>query len=452
MSGAPTEAEIQAQWTAAVDLLDTVRNLADTSIVGGGGKLDVLIQSLEGEYTPVSVASAAASFRSGLSNLASSGTALSFLRPILFEYGNLISQNAGNGYGGSSSNVREIAVALYEYFHSQSYTVKSRGITYDTSVTAGSANVGNGALSRLTEDWNGYDLEACHVETKKLRCVSDENTGTRPGAEQFEVIGEAQSQDFLEIESTGSGVSQRRVIVSKHAGTGSGGSILDNSSFSSYSSTGTPKFSGWTEVAGGANIAQDTTNFYRTHPSATVDASLRINGGSGQVLLRQQLSAMRVRSLEPDTPYFLRMMVNAEIGTADGGNVIMRLGSTEVSTAITSLSEGWNEIVVPFDSSCWFRSFNEADLAVEIEWPGTSNSGFLLVDDVILCPWDQIDGTFWLIRQNAASPVNWKVDDILTVTDTGGAATTGKIQRWAWLSGLGYFPSTTGTPTIDEPA
>lgn len=442
MSGSPTEGEIQTQWRNAVAILEATRNYADSTLAGPGGLLDVFLQSLEGEFLPVGGAGAAQRMRNGMSSLVEPSRALQFLDPVLREYGNLITS------GGGYTSLPELSRALYEHFHTNGLTVKGRGITFDTTATAGGSNVGNGTVSRLTIDERGYPLESCHVETKRLRCRGDRNSGQPEHAELFEVIGEAASQDALLRASYGSG-DRRATLTAKHAGSVNGGSLLRNSSWSTYNAAATPKFADWTEVAGGAQIEQSAT-FYRSHPNSTGDFSLRINGGGGTVTLRQSLESMRVQRLDPETPYFLRIMVNKTVGTAVGGSVTIRMGSRSVTTTIAALGSGWQEITFTPGSLCWFRSFNQNPFRIEVEWSG-STSGYLLVDDAIFVPWDRADGTYWVIRQNAASPVSWLLDDTLDFTDTGGAPATAKIQWWYWVAGLGYLPSTTGTPTLLDP-
>lgn len=449
MSGTPTEAEIQTQWRNAVDVLESLRSTFDGTIAGAGGKLDTLLQSLEGEYLPGELARFATAIRSGCSALVTPQSAFTALQPIMFDYANILKADASGGFGSGYRNAADIFRALYEWFHDNTLTVESRAITFDTTPTAGGSNVGNGALSRLTVDEHDYDMEACHVEKKQLRCRGDQNSGAFENAEVFEISGVAASFDSLLRASFGSGDAARRTLTSKHAGTGEGGSLLQNSSFSTYNASGTPKFAGWTEDAGGANISQDTTNYYRSFPNARTDASLKITGGSGTVTLSQPLTAMQVRRLDPNTPYFLRVMVNPTVGTASGGTFTIKLGSQTVNTTVASMSSGWQEILVPIGTGCWFRNFNEDPFDIEIEW-SSSSSGYLLVDDMIFCPWDLVDGTFWLLRGNAASHTPWLVDDILTVTDTGGAPSTGKVQWWNFVSGLGYLPSS-GTPTFADP-
>ena len=447
MSGSPTEAEVQTQWKNSVSILESARNYFDGTVMGGGGLLDVLLQSLEGEYTPVALAGAAQRIRATMSSIVDPGRAQEFIGPILFEYAKLL------GQGSAYSDPVQIMRALYEHFHRNSYTIKSRTITYAaiSTLPSGVVNVGNGVISRLTTDEHGYKMEACHVEKKLFRCRQDLNTGAQEHAEVFEVIGTQASQDALLQAVFGSGEANRAIINSSHAGTGNGGSLLRNSSFDSYSSTSSPKFTGWTETAGGSNIAQDTTagHFYRSNPSASVDGALKITGGSGTVTLTQTLDSMLVRAIDPATPYFLRVMVNKTVGTASGGTINVKLGSVTVATTIAGLGSGWQEILVPIGTSNWPRTFNVNPFTIVIEWT-SSSSGYLLVDDVIFREWDFIDGTYWNVRQNAASPISWLLDDSLEGTDTGGAPATGKLQWWLFRSGLGYLPSS-GSPTISDP-
>jgi len=455
MSGVPTEAEIIAQWKAAVDILENMRAHVDGTHAGAGGLWDTLEQALEGDYTPSELANFVNSFRSGCSDLISPSRAQEAIVPILFEWMNRIDTDATGvqGFGSGKRSVADMFRALYDWFHAKSYVIKSRTITYDSSVTTGNGSgaiVGNGAISRLTVDENGYNLEACHVEKKLFKCVADQNSGVNENAEVFECIGEASSFDSVLRANFGSGTQSNTTIVSKNAGNGRGGSLLTNSSFSTYDSTASPKFSGWTETAAPTgSIAQDTSNFYRTHPGATTDASLQITGGLGDVTLKQTLSSMRVRRLDPDTPYQFRVMVNADIGTTGaGGNFVIRMGSHNESYSVTGelAGNGWVEATLTLDANSWMRTFNEDPFDVEIAWE-SSTSGTLHVDDAIFAPLDLIDGTYWWLRGNAATHTPWLIDDTLAFTDTGGAPTTAILQWWLWVSGLGYLPSN-ATPTV----
>lgn len=448
-SGAPSLAEIQAQWRAGINVIEKARVFGDATLAGSGGLLDVLDQALEGEYTPAALSVFAESFRSIIAQAVDPAQAFNVIYPCLLEWGKL----SGMSFGGAYTDAGSLFRAIYEYMHENSLTVESRAITYDTSATPGSGNIGNGAMSRLTKDWNDYNLEACHVETKVFRCRADQNSSSsgREFEELFEVIGLPSPKDGLLRSASiyGSGISQR--IFNHHAGSGNGGSILANSSFSDFSSTATNKFTNWVASgAGAANIDQVTANFYNSYPGATTDASLRITGTGGTVTLKQPIASWRQKQINPDTPYFYRVMVNKTVGTASGGNVTIKLGSQSTTVSIAALGSNWQEILIGPGDENWFRNFNEDTLDVEITWD-TPTSGTLLVDDVILAPWDLIDGTFWFLRHNAATPTSWLVDDTLSFTDTGGAPATGILQWWCFRAGLGYLPHTTGTPTFTEP-
>lgn len=450
MSGTPTEAEVRTQLRAVVDVLETTRNFADGTMAAAGGKLDALLQALEGEYTAIELPAFCNAIRAGLSNLVAPGQGSAALFPCLLEYGRILSAGGSGGFGGGYRSGAELFRALYDWFVANSITILTRGITFDTTATLGAGNVGNGAMSRLTVDENNFPLEACHVEKKAFRCRADANSGTEKQAEVFEFLGTAQSFDALLRGTHGSGEGSRTTIISAHAGTGAGGSLLTNSSFSEYSASATPrKFTAWDETSGGAQLTQDTTNYYRAHPGAATNASLKITGGGGLVTIKQTLANMRVRRLDPNTPYFLRVMLNKTVGTAVGGTVTLRIGSQSVAVTIAALAANWAELVIPVGTGNWFRNFNEEPFDIEIEW-SSSTSGFLLVDDVLFSPMTLIDGTWWFLRANAATHAPWQVDDTLEFTDTGGAAGTGKIQWWLWVSGYGYLPSS-GVPTITDP-
>ena len=443
MSGTPSEAEIQAQWVAAVDILETLRALYDGTIMPAGGNFDVLIQALEGQYTPAGLTSAIERTRSLLASAIDSGAALAYLTPIIYEYGNILGASAGGGFGSGYTDVRQLFRALYEWFHATGVTVQSRALTYGTM---GRSAFGNGVCSRLTVDELGYNLEACHVEKKLLRCRNDQYSGAAKWAERFEMLGEAASSDALLRAAFGSGQLANRALDSRHGGSGAGGSLLTNSSFSQFASSA---FTGWTETTATGNIAQDTTNIYNEAPGTSTNGALRINSGA-TVTMKQTLAQMRTRRLDLNVPYFARVMVNKTVGSGLGGNVVLRLGTNSKTVAVSALSAGWNEVVLDFDEDLWPRNFVEDPLDFEIEWTSPS-SGYLLFDDAILTPWDLVDGTYWLIRTNNASPVAWQTNDLMTFTDTGGAPATGKIQWWCFVAGLGYLPSDV-TPSFADPA
>ena len=320
----PTEAEIQTQWKNIVNVLEKTRAYADDDLADPSGYLDVLVQSFEGDYIPIDGAAFVSRIRSLLSSAVNQSQALSALEPVLYEYASIIAADTAHGYGSGFSNVNDLFGALYKWFIDDTITVKTRAITY-TAVSAVSGNVGTAGISRLTEDRYGHKLEACHVEKKMAQCVADQNSGTQKWAERFQFIGEASSFDGLLIGATGSGEASRTTVTAKHAGSGAGGSLLNNSSFSDFtaSSSSGAQFANWDETIVGAAttaITQDTTNYYRSHPNASTNASMKLTlANSGHsITLKQTLTNMRVSRLDPNTPYFLRVMVNKTIGSGAG--------------------------------------------------------------------------------------------------------------------------------------
>jgi len=463
MSGEPNEASIQAQLVAAVDILETARLHADGTMAGAGGLFDTLIQALEGEYTPEALSGAVARLRSAYSSIIDPGAASEFLTPILYEYGAFMSRDASLGYGAGYRDVADLFTALYEWFVDKSLTVESRAITFDTSVTASRA--AGATLTRLTEDADGFNMEACHVEKKTFRCRTDQNNGAQEWAEVFEFLGTQASQDALLRASFGSGESSRSFLTCANAGTGNGGSLLNNASFSDYDATeADERFDGWAQTYGGAavdaDVTQDTVNYYRSHPGASTDASLKIamDNVGDTLTLTQTLADMRIGRLDPDTPYYCRVMLNKTIGTAAGGTVTLTCGSKTAAITIASLGANWAELRIGDEtlagaedaSDQWFRNFDSDGFGISISW-AAGTGGYLLVDDFIFAPYTLIDGTYWALTQShATAPAPNLVDDTLTVTDTGGAPTTGKIQWWLWTAGFGYLPSSV-SPTLADP-
>ena len=451
-----TEDELQNQWKNAIDIIEKTRVFVD-SLGGSGQEFDKLINrgitggGLEGEYTPEGLMAWASGYRSQLSSLLDSGFIYEAIAPCILEYGQYIA--SVNGTGSNYGSVPALMSTIYDHFINSSpkEEVASRNISFDIgrSVTG----TGNGQISRLTKDENDYTMEACHVEHKVFRCIQDENSGAKEFAEVFEFHGEARGKDNLNLSSFGSGELESTTIVNRNAGSGTGGSLLKNSSFSAFDSTlGDSRWGDWTLVSGTVPAAQDATYYYNTYPGASTDAALK---ATADFRIKQPLSEMRRTRLNPDSPYFLRVMVNGSQHSAAGGTFHLYLGGSSpksTSIAISGLSAGWNEVIIALDKQCWFKEFNAGDCDVGFEWGGRSG-GSLLVDDMIFCEMDFIDGHYWVCRMNHATPVSWKVDDEIDFTDTGGAPSTGKINYYLWRAGLGYLPhdSAAGDATFGDP-
>lgn len=439
------EADLQAQWADWIDLIETTRVYLDDTMLTLFAQIEDELQH-GGDYTVRGLTSAMEDYRAAAGSLIDPARVIEGLEPIIFEYGKLITDDAtaGQGFGGYNS-LPQIMRALYEYFVDNSLTVESRNITYDTA-TAGGANVGNGTVRRLTVDENGFNMEACTVEKKRWRCRSDASTGVQREAEVFEVMGEQQAPDFFNREGFGSGTSIRTFITSKHAGGGSGGSLLRNGSFSTFTDHATsPTLTGWVINSGGATFDAETTIVYRDAPGVSTSQSLKQTAAFD---IEQFATSFRNTQLDQDTPYCFRVMVYKVTGAT--GNITLEWGSkSQVFTLGAMTNDAWNECIIDLDADCWFRNFNEPSLSVSII--GDTISGTFYLDDALFFAMDQIDGTYWFSAPNAATHASFQVDDYFEFDDSGGLPETAKIQYYLWLTGLGYLPSTTGTPTFTEP-
>ena len=167
-----------------------------------------------------------------------------------------------------------------------------------------------------------------------------------------------------------------------------------------------------------------------------------MTGGSGTVTLTQPLTAMRQQRINPDVPYWFSVAVNPTIGSASGGTLTLSMGSSTVAQTVALMSSGWQVLSV----GDWPTNFNADPMSVSISWT-SSSSGYLVIDDAIFSPWDELDGTFWML---VGGTTPWLVDDTLAFTDTGGAPGTGSVQWWLWRAGLGYLPSDS-SPTMTDP-
>ncbi len=444
MSGDPTVGEVDAMLQNAVDVLQKNYTYGNGTLIAA---LDTLEQSVEGDDAPAGLVGEASTARAIIASSCSGRRALGMLLPILREYGKLAGSRHTRG-----NNLRGLLHDVYRYWVDNTKTVETRAITYTTPSASGS-NTGSGLLSRLTVDAENEDLEACHVEAKAARCVSDQNTGQRRHGEVFNLFGANPGLDSLEV--SGSGLTRR--LPCRHAGTDpAGGSLLQNSSFQTYdSSLTTTKFAGWTLDSNHANATQDTTdaaaNYFRSFPGDPASSpgrhSLKL---SGLVVATQKLSVTN-RRLNRNVPYFLRIMYNRATGSG-AQTLEINLGSQTVQVVL-SAQTGWNELVIAVDQNSWYENFAEDELDITVEIT-SHTSGYTLVDDMILAPMTQIDGTWWILRGGVtpfmAANASLPLGDQFTMTDTGGAAATGKINYWWWRAFNASLPSD-ASPSVADP-
>lgn len=415
----PTEAEVQTQWKNLTKIFDTV--LADL-VTDFVARQDTYEQSLEGDFLPEAL-DGIRSTRTGLD--AAMRGYLDCLAPQMRQYARIV--------GAPETDVRQIvARRLYDWFITNSYTIKSRGITFG-SVSAGGANIGTGTINRLTKDENNLDIEATFMDVKTLKCVSDQTTGSLRHQETFEIRGAAPSRDSLS--PLGSGLlSQIRCFSAAD-------SLLSNPSFSDFGGTITSltSLTNWTAASSLANFNLDQSNYYRDFPGDTTPAALKFLANDN---VSQRLS-VRGANLDATVPYYIQLAYNRQVGSGDG-TLTLALGSQTVSVALVAQT-GWNVLRLTIGQKNWYKTWAEdnADVVITL---GSRTTGSVLVDDVLLVPYVPFDN-LWYCPIGGATP--FLVNDYFTFTD----ALTGSdsvLQKWLWRALNAYLPHS-GAPTISDP-
>lgn len=424
---AATEAEAQAQLVDAIDLLETLRASAED----GAGALialeDAAVQAAEGEYS-VEYLESLRAFRQGVRG--SLNTHAQMLVAPLQHWGRAIDSRWVNPL-----NLQGLLDDIYDRMIASGDRISSRQVTYDTP-SAGGSNVGSGTLLRLTVDEEGLDLENCHTELKTAECVGDQSTGTDRHEELFALYGGTAGRDALELLGSGRAVPLRALTPRV------GGSVVQNPSFDVVPTASA--LQGWEVTAGSiADLAGDTTNFYRGYRGVAAPAGLELEGN---VSISQKLSNLG-KSLNAAVPYYLQLVIN-RLSTGADGTLTIRLGATSKAFTLSSLAaSGFVVCRLDVDEGLYYDNFREDELDVSIELAGGSTFG-AVIDDVILAPMTPFDGSWWALVGGATPFLR---DDVFTMTDTEAA--TGIVQRWLWRAAGRYLPAATGMGiTIADPS
>ena len=426
MSGSPSEAELKQQLQDFIATREAGRLWADGTLIG---LLDTQEQGPEGDYLPSGIVGYTSAVRSAASALMSQDP--TFMDSWLADMGKFIKSPADPG------DTARLMRDIYQWFVDNSNAVTSRQLT-TPAPSAGGSNVGSGLMSRQTTDENAENLEAITVELKTATVVRDQTTGARRGEEVWELKGVEPPPDRLGAASGGSGVIQE--IVTRHGGSGAGGSLLTNSSFDETHGTtdsDTSKVNGWT-ISSGATDLEESSTIFVEEPGVTTANSQSLNF-QGNAVITQKLSTTGIQ-LDASTPYFMRLMVRREASC--DGTLTIALGSHSTGVDLTTHSNNtWEELLLVIGQNSWPAQFYADELAVTLTL-ASNTTGNVLVDGLHFGPFDLIDGSYYLIRAGATP---WKIDDVFTFTDSGGAPTTGLIQYALYINGLGYLPSGTGS-------
>lgn len=352
-----------------------------------------------------------------------------WIDPMLREYARIKS------FPESLNSPSAIIARLFDDFIDNTESVKRRNPTFG-STSAGGSNVGDGTLIRCTTDADGEVIEAITPEAKTFKCVADYQSGTQQHQERFEARGAARNFDWLEV--TGSGrIGSLSALSALDANT-----YVQNPSWSDGTGTTTvTALPGWTPGSGAGvftNIQRDATT-YRGGDNAATQYSLKLTTTES---VEQALSVRGAR-FSPNVPYVCQVAWNKTAGSGVGGNVKITLGGNTATVAL-SAGSNWQILRLALTANSWLKSFNTSDPVIKVEWE-SATSGYLLLDDLILAPMTQFDGSYWAAIGGATAFLR---DDVFTVTDS--VATESIIQRWLWYAYGRYLPSS-ASPTWAEP-
>ncbi len=414
----PTEGEMDNQLRAGVLLIDNF--LAQQTVPADE---DAYNQIVESDFAAAQ-SSGARAFRSRVSIGVT--TTQPVLSPILTAYTHHIVNKP--------ERTAQAAIdRIYDYFVANNKTVLSRGITYGAIPSFGT---GKGTVYRLTEDENGYSLEAEFVETKTLKVLNDENTGAERFREVFEFAGGNAGVDALDSDSSGA---LRRDVLAKD----SSSSLLQNPSFSQFSIAGSftagryvltalDTVEGWTMNAA-VGFALDRNEFARNIVGDTNPTSLvALTGGLRSIT--QAFSVNRL-SLSPAFPHLPIFWIRGG-STLTAGSVTITWGSqSEVFALSAADQDTWRELAIARDSKIWPATFNAED--ADIVFSVTGHDDDVFIDENFFGPMEPFDGTWWHPSGSIAS--KFLLDDQIQVADVF-AGSDSKIQKWFWRAYARHLP------------
>jgi len=430
------------QFGKAIKIVDAVQALGSSNTPNYLDMEAALVAALDGEFTPGAVAQLRQSVRAGLAQGLSRTNLKAMFRPFLMELARVI---GAYDSGAAITDIQALR-AIRQYMEDNAQLIKSRSMTFDTSATG--TTTGTGAASRLTVDKDSNNLECTGAETKTFRCTSDQNTGSQKHAETFDF--EFSKADASGLQWTGTGGTRPYTSLNCRSST-----ILTNPSFEQGALTdntalaSTGQLTGWD--VGTANkwkTQSGTAYVYRGYPGQTSTLwglECISSDAITQVIKNENPSA----SFNPDTPYHFQIAWQRRASAT--GNLTIALGSQNTTVTIGSgVNNAWNVLELDLDSSRYYDNFKGNDLSVSIT-VGSLAVGTVVVDDVVLAPMTNLDGTWWALT-GGATP--WVKGDLRIFSgDAQGASTY--LNYWLWRAYgdivtdiRGWFPSTATASSI----
>lgn len=420
----PSRAATQTAYSNAVKILNETYKYGRSNATNFLSLLNSFDTALVGDYADTASA-AGQTLRSLLAGMVSSSVAADILRPWLQTYCKSVIGRT------DLSNDAEMINEIYLYMVANALRVQSKTFTFGTP-TANGSNIGNGQILRLTKDNYNFDIESGYVDSKRVKCILDQNTGTAQGNEVWQIVGQARARD--DIQRSGSG--QEGTLT----GYTIDDSLLTNAGFRAFSGTASVPtgLTGWTSSAGDSSsiYTLDSTNYFRPAPSDG-DTSYALNLAAS-TNLTQKLT-VRGTELSPNVPYLLLVIWNRQVGSASG-TLTCRMGAANTAVSVAAQT-GWVVTTVPnpIGQSCWYRQFAKNDMQIEVQW--ARSGGSLLIGEVLFVPGQQFDNHYyWPVPASTAAYTAARILDSFTFPDI---ATASNAANQTWLTRAfpgAYFP------------
>lgn len=456
----PTFAQAWAQLGTVIRVAEEIENFGNANTPNLLDMIDGVTTAVDGVYSPQVLGVLDRLVRQPIAGTLSKQSLQQLFRPALYEIARVI---AAPEMGGARPSISDgmLIRRIREYMEAQGTdeTILSRGMTLDTSGTI--SGTGTGVISRLTVDRFGYALECTGGEDKVFVCDKDQtSSGIRQHAEEFRLDFEPAWQDPLYW--TGSGNRNRR-LACVHAASPPG--LLVNPSFDrpggitdDTSPSSTTAITGWTIAGAAANLkmrsaAGYTYRGYPGAPSTMYGIEFEADDTISQTLRTEQPG----KGFDRRIPIYAQVAVK-RLNNATG-NITIHLGGQSTTVTIGSLTNNaWNVVRLAVGTKNWYDNFREDALDVKIV-VDTLATGTVVIDDVIVAPFTNLDGTWWIA---VGSDTSFLLRDTVTFSDADGG-TRALYSYWLWRAwedeiavlteAMGWFPSAgSGSNTIAEPS
>jgi hypothetical protein len=346
-------------------------------------------------------------------------------------------------------------------------TVNSSLPTAGTQTAAvGVTNVGNSVIVPSVVTGNGLNTQYVFPETITFTCSNDGNNSATVNQEPYAVVGQSIVQDPLSWLWPGGSGTNLTINNTDATLNNSGGNLLNNSSFQTFSVTNVPD--NWTIAVGTVttNVAQDTSHaYYLASDVAFIgDGSTLTNltqtfnttpvaggaGGTNGTLSEQTAYAFSLWIRASATPAAGVLKIALVSGTTGAGTVINDNAgnANSVTYSLTSLSTTYVNVTGVFRTPTNLPSTVRLSISLST---ALSSGKTLYIGQIGLNKMTQLyaGGPLFSLFAGNTPPV---IGDSYTIAigNTFGAFQKG-FERLFGMKALGLqLPNTSSSPTVSD--